>query len=73
MVALPASAPATSAARSDGDASRYGDSVAVAWTQTTAAEHREKLAAAVNMKDPKAVMSLPRVGQSEILMRAGAM
>ena len=29
----------------------YGDSVAVAWTQTTAAEHREKLAAAVNMKD----------------------
>jgi hypothetical protein len=26
----------------------------------------------VDMKDPKAVMPLPRVGQSEILMRTGA-
>ena len=51
----------------------YGDSVAVAWSQTTAAEHRAKLAAMVDMKDPKAVMPLPRVGQSEILLRAGAM
>jgi BNR repeat-like domain len=50
----------------------YGDSVAVAWSQTTAAEHQKKLAAMVDMKDPKAVMPLPRVGQSEILMRAGA-
>jgi BNR repeat protein len=50
----------------------YGDSVAVAWSQTTAAEHRKKLASLVDMKDPEAVMPLPRVGQSEILMRAGA-
>jgi hypothetical protein len=50
----------------------YGDSVAVAWSQTTAAEHRARLAAKVDMKDPKAVMQLPRVGQSEILLRAGA-
>jgi hypothetical protein len=50
----------------------YGDSVAVAWSQTTAAEHQRKLAAIVDMKDPKAVMPLPRVGQSEILMRTGA-
>lgn len=50
----------------------YGDSVAVAWSQTTAAEHRRKLASMVDMKDPKAVMPLPRVGQSEILMRTGA-
>jgi BNR repeat protein len=49
----------------------HGDSVAVAWSQTTAAEHRAKLAAQVDMKDPKAVMPLPRVGQSEILLRAG--
>jgi hypothetical protein len=49
----------------------YGDSVAVAWSQTTAAEHRARLAAQIDMKDPKAVMRLPRVGQSEILLRAG--
>jgi BNR repeat-like domain len=50
----------------------HGDSVAVAWSQTTAEEHRTKLATMVDMKDPKAVMPLPRVGQSEILMRVGA-
>lgn len=49
----------------------HGDSVAVAWSQTTAAEHRAKLAAQVNMRDPKAVMQLPRVGQSEIWLRTG--
>ena len=48
-----------------------GDSVAVAWSQTTAAEHRAKLAAMRDMKDPKAAMPLPRVGQSEILVRVG--
>jgi hypothetical protein len=48
----------------------YGDSVAVAWSQTTAAEHREKLVERMDMKDPTAVMRLPRVGQSEILLRA---
>jgi hypothetical protein len=45
------------------------DSLCVAWSQMTEAAHREKLAKTVNMKDPKAVMRLPRVGQSEILMR----
>ena len=50
----------------------HHDSVAVAWSQTTAAEHQAKLATMVDMKDPKAVMPLPRVGQSEILMRVGA-
>ena len=49
----------------------YGDSVAVAWSQTTAAEHRALLASKVDMGDPKAVQLLPRVGQSEILLRAG--
>lgn len=50
----------------------YGDSVAVAWSQTTAAEHERKLASKIDMQDPDAVMPLPRVGQSEILMRTGA-
>ena len=45
------------------------DSLCVAWSQMTEGAHREKLAKAVDMKDPKAVMTLPRVGQSEILMR----
>jgi hypothetical protein len=49
----------------------YGDSVAVAWGQTTAAEHRAQMAARVDMSDPKAIQQLPRVGQSEILLRAG--
>lgn len=47
-----------------------GDSVLVAWSQTTASAHHEKAAKAVDMKDPKAVMGLPRVGQSEILVRS---
>jgi hypothetical protein len=50
----------------------HHDSVAVAWSQTTAAEHRARLAAKVDMSDPKVVHPLPRVGQSEILMRVGA-
>ena len=49
----------------------YGDSVAVAWSQTTAAEHRAQLAARVDMSNPKAIQLLPRVGQSEILLRVG--
>lgn len=49
----------------------YRDSVAVAWSQTTAAEHRARLASRIDMSDPQAVQLLPRVGQSEILLRAG--
>ncbi len=48
---------------------RVGDSLCVAWSQATAAAHRERLAKAVDMRDPRAVMRLPRVGQSEILVR----
>jgi hypothetical protein len=50
----------------------YGDSVAVAWSQTTAAEHRARLASRMN-DDPKVVHPLPRVGQSEILLRAAGL
>jgi hypothetical protein len=51
----------------------YGDSVAVAWSQMTATEHRDRMAARAEMNDPKAVQPLPRVGQSEILLRAGGL
>jgi BNR repeat-like domain len=47
----------------------YGDSVAVAWSQTTAVEHRARLAARAEKPGSKAPIPLPRVGQSEILMR----
>lgn len=46
-----------------------GDSVAVAWSATTEAAHHAAAAARPDMKDPKAVMPLPRVGQSEIWLR----
>jgi hypothetical protein len=49
----------------------YSDSVAVAWSQTTAAEHHVRLASQAALSDPTAVHPLPRVGQSEILLRAG--
>lgn len=48
-----------------------GDSLAVAWSQATGAEHRAALARRADMRDPNAVMRLPRVGQSEILVRTG--
>lgn len=46
-----------------------GDTVTVAWSQTTDAAFRASMAARPDMKDPNAVMRLPRVGQSEILIR----
>jgi hypothetical protein len=51
----------------------YGDSVAVAWSQTTAVEHRAKLAAHVEKPGSNSPMPLPRIGQSEILMRTARM
>jgi hypothetical protein len=50
-----------------------GDSVAVAWSATTAAAHHAAAAARPDMKDPASVMPLPRVGQSEIWLRTGAL
>lgn len=50
-----------------------GDSVLVAWKQQTLAAHREELAKRVDMRDPKAVMGLPRVGQAEIYLRRSAL
>lgn len=49
----------------------HHDSLAVAWSQTTAAAHHEALAQKVDMRDPKAVQGLPRVGQSEVFLRQG--
>jgi hypothetical protein len=50
-----------------------GDSVAVAWSATTAGEHHAAAAARPDMKDPASVMPLPRVGQSEIWLRTGTL
>ncbi|HSE28532.1 MAG TPA: sialidase family protein [Gemmatimonadales bacterium] len=50
-----------------------GDSVAVAWSATTAAEHHAAAAARPDMKAPASVMPLPRVGQSEVWLRTGAL
>lgn len=49
----------------------YGDSIAVAWSQTTAAEHHARVASQAAMRDSTVVHPLPRVGQSEILLRSG--
>ena len=49
----------------------HHDSLAVAWSQTTAAAHHEAAAAKPDMRDPTAVQALPRVGQSEIFLRQG--
>jgi hypothetical protein len=50
-----------------------GDSVAVAWSQqsTEAAEHAAHQMP--DMKDPKAQMPLPRVGQQEVLLRVAGL
>ncbi|MDX2192695.1 MAG: sialidase family protein [Gemmatimonadales bacterium] len=48
-----------------------GDSLLVAWRQLTLEAHRKELAARADMRDPRAVMGLPRVGQSEIWLRGG--
>jgi len=49
-----------------------GDSLFVAWSQMGEAAHRAAMAARADMSDPKAVMSLPRVGQAEIMGRQGS-
>jgi len=50
-----------------------GDSVTIAWSQMTEPAHREHLVEDAKMKDPKAAKGLPRVGQSEIFVRTGAL
>jgi hypothetical protein len=49
-----------------------GDSLFVAWSQMGEAAHRAAMAAKADMSDPKAIMRLPRVGQTEIMGRQGA-
>jgi hypothetical protein len=46
-----------------------GDSVAVAWSQQSAAAHDHAEMAKPDMKDPRATMPLPRVGQQEVFLR----
>ncbi len=45
------------------------DTLQVAWSQKATEVYRADEAARPNMDDPKSVMSLPRVGQSEIFTR----
>jgi hypothetical protein len=46
-----------------------GDSVAVAWSQQSAEAHTHAEHEKMDMKDPKAAMPLPRVGQQEVYLR----
>lgn len=49
-----------------------GDSVAVAWSQVSDSTHRAMLAARPDMANPGARMTLPRVGQQEVMVRTAA-
>jgi hypothetical protein len=46
-----------------------GDSVAIAWSQQSAEAHDHAEMSKPDMKDPKAAMGLPRVGQQEVFLR----
>ena len=49
----------------------FGDSVLVAWSQVGVDVHREAERSRPDMRDPEARVGLPRVGQSEVLVRTG--
>ncbi len=49
-----------------------GDSLIVAWSQTSDAAYRAEMAARPDMSKPGSRMALPRVGQQEVLARRGA-
>jgi BNR repeat-like domain len=51
----------------------FGDSVTVAWTQTTDAAYKALQAHEPNEADPNMKMPLPRVGQQEVFSRRGAL
>lgn len=50
----------------------FADSVLVAWSQVGGEAHREAERNRPDMRNPEARVGLPRVGQSEILVRRGA-
>ncbi len=50
----------------------FADSVLVAWSQVGGDVHREAERNRPDMRNPEARVGLPRVGQSEILVRRGA-
>ena len=51
----------------------HHDSLTIAWSQTADSAYRASMAARPDMKDPNARMSLPRVGQQEVLARNAAL
>jgi len=50
-----------------------GDSLLIAWSETTDAAHWHGVATKPDMKNPKATMPLPRVGQAQIFERRAAL
>jgi hypothetical protein len=50
-----------------------GDSVTIAWTEQSSEHAHEAERARPDMKDPNAVMGLPTVGASRIVVRSGAL
>jgi BNR/Asp-box repeat. len=50
-----------------------GDSMAVAWSEKSAAAAKAEAAAMPNMKDPKATQGLHAVGDAEVLVRRAAL
>jgi hypothetical protein len=50
-----------------------GDRVTIAWTEQSVEHAHAAEQARPNMKDPNAVMGLPSVGESRIVVRTGVL
>jgi len=48
-----------------------GTELTIAWSEQSQSEHNHEMAMAPNMKDPKAVKGLSRVGESTVRVRNG--
>jgi len=70
-VAVSESGPAASFPVLAVDAAHH--TVMVAWSQQAPAAANQAAASRPNMKDPKAVMPLPSVGQTQVLLRTGTL
>jgi len=70
-IAVSESGPAASFPVLAVDAAR--GTIMVAWSQQAPATANQAAASRPNMKDPKAVMPLPSVGQTQVLLRTGTL
>jgi hypothetical protein len=48
-----------------------GKDLTIAWSEQSESEHDHEMAMAPNMKDPKAMKGLSRVGESAVRIRSG--